>query len=87
MTITLSDTATLTVTPAVTFSASELRILHIVDSPEAETVVVALCAATDTQANSISRITLWEDEEYQEHADFAWTKEDVEQRLAVLLGG
>lgn len=85
MTITLNAPATLTVTPAVTFSTSELTILNIVDSPVTETVVVALAAATDTDGNVVARVTLWEGEDYAEHANFAWTLNDVEQRLAALL--
>lgn len=87
MTITLNASATLTVTPAVTFSTSELKILNIVDSPEDEMIVVSVAAATDAEANAVSRITLWEGDEYTAHADFAWTRDDVEQRLAALLGG
>lgn len=85
MNITFETPAEVTVTPAVTFTATEVKILSITDSPESETVTVRIAASDDADDNNVAKIVLWEGEDYATVAEFAWTLASVEQRLRALL--
>ena len=88
MNFSLNGSAEVTVTPAVTFTATEVKLLSIVDSPEDQIVQANIVAADDENGSAVARVTLWEGETYASHADFAWTRTDVEARLrTILLGG
>lgn len=88
MNFSLNAPAEVTVTPAVTFSTNEIKLLSIVDSPEDQTVQANIVAADDESGTAVARLTLWEGPTYASYADFAWTRADVEARLqAILLGG